>query len=91
MRYRVEFFIEPVKEDEVQGVVDIVKGYGFKINEVVTSKKHKEICIAGTIMIEKIAQLHLKHWAMDKEIGKDKFISKWWSKGIFIEHNPVFK
>lgn len=98
MLFQVEILIEPYPEDELSSeVLAKIANYGMKIvhstkmsvnKGLYKNKNLKALKVEGKWKLERLSQIFLKHWALEKCFKDHKVISKWKTKAIYVENNP---
>lgn len=91
MNFSVEIDVDPVAKENLDEVEKIITSYGFKVSHRVSHVEDKEVVFTGYWRLEKISQVHVKHWALSSDLPGRRVITKWKGRGIYIEHNPTIE
>ena len=87
MNFRVEIFVDPVAAINIKEVKEVLEEYGMRIENCVSHVEDREVVFSGVWRLDKVSQVHLKHWAVSGKLVGRKIVSRWRSNGLYIEHN----
>jgi hypothetical protein len=96
MLYAVEVIAKSLLFDEKDELISKLEDLGMKVasnscKHTSSLSKHRnkiDFTVKGKWSVEKVSQIMVKHWAIDKSFPEAKVVTRWRGRGICIENDP---